>query len=88
MILQCGLALFPLALLHIVAHSLFKAHAFLASGEAVDNVASLHRPDPVAVPGAGAVARAFLWALALYIGTAIAFGFQHKSPQAMRLAPF
>jgi NAD(P)H-quinone oxidoreductase subunit 5 len=32
MILQCGLALFPLALLHIVAHSLYKAHAFLASG--------------------------------------------------------
>ncbi|MFQ3595618.1 MAG: proton-conducting transporter membrane subunit, partial [Sphingomonadaceae bacterium] len=30
MILQCGLALFPLALLHIVAHSLYKAHAFLA----------------------------------------------------------
>jgi NAD(P)H-quinone oxidoreductase subunit 5 len=29
MILQCGLALFPLALLHIVAHSLYKAHAFL-----------------------------------------------------------
>jgi hypothetical protein len=34
MILQCGLALFPLALLHIVAHSLYKAHAFLASGQA------------------------------------------------------
>jgi NAD(P)H-quinone oxidoreductase subunit 5 len=32
MIMQCGLALFPLALLHIVAHSLYKAHAFLASG--------------------------------------------------------
>ena len=35
MILQCGLALFPLALLHIVAHSLYKAHSFLASGGAV-----------------------------------------------------
>ncbi|MFX8681014.1 proton-conducting transporter membrane subunit, partial [Acinetobacter baumannii] len=32
MILECGLGLFPLALLHIVAHSLYKAHSFLASG--------------------------------------------------------
>ncbi len=33
MILQCGLALFPLALLHIIAHSLYKAHAFLSSAQ-------------------------------------------------------
>lgn len=38
MILQCGLALFPLALLHIVAHSLYKAHAFLRAGDAVREV--------------------------------------------------
>jgi NAD(P)H-quinone oxidoreductase subunit 5 len=31
MIFECGLGLFALALLHIVAHSLYKAHAFLAS---------------------------------------------------------
>ena len=41
MIMQCGLALFPLALLHIVAHSLYKAHAFLAAGTAVDVVAQI-----------------------------------------------
>ena len=35
-----GLALFPLALLHIVAHPLYKAHAFLASGGAVEQVAA------------------------------------------------
>ena len=60
MILQCGLALFPLALLHIVAHSLYKAHAFLASGSAVASVSAIRRPGPVAVPGPGAVLRAFL----------------------------
>ena len=36
MLLQCGLAAFPAALLHIVAHSLYKAHAFLSSGSVVD----------------------------------------------------
>lgn len=89
MILQCGLALFPLALLHIVAHSLYKAHAFLASGSAVEQVAAIRRPGPVAVPDGAAVGRAFLAALAIYaaIGAAFGavFGFEHKSPQALAL---
>lgn len=85
MILQCGLALFPLALLHIVAHSLYKAHAFLASGNAVDRVAQIRRPGPVAVPGVWAVARAFLAALAIYGMIGLAFGLTDKSPQAVAL---
>ena len=85
MMLECGLALFPLALLHILAHSLYKAHAFLASGGAVDDVAALRRPGPVAIPDAGAVARAFLCAIAIYAAVGSAFGFQHKSPQAIAL---
>ena len=85
MILQCGLALFPLALLHIVAHSLYKAHAFLASGTAVEKVARIRRPGPVAVPGAKAVGRAFLAALVLYAVIGAAFGFGDKSPQAVAL---
>lgn len=36
MLVQCGLGLWHLALLHLVAHSLYKAHAFLSSGTAVD----------------------------------------------------
>lgn len=35
MLLQCGLGAFGLALLHLVAHSLYKAHAFLRSGSTV-----------------------------------------------------
>ncbi len=85
MIMQCGLALFPLALLHIVAHSLYKAHAFLASGGAVERIAAARRPGPVAVPGPGAVGRAFLVALAIYCAIGLAFGLQHKSPQAIAL---
>jgi NAD(P)H-quinone oxidoreductase subunit 5 len=89
MMLQCGLALFPLALLHIVAHSLYKAHAFLASGGAVEQVAAIRRPGPIAVPDGAAVGRAFLIALAIYAGIGaafgFAFGFEHKSPQALAL---
>ncbi|MCX7323493.1 MAG: proton-conducting transporter membrane subunit [Hyphomicrobiales bacterium] len=85
MMLQCGLALFPLALLHIVAHSLYKAHSFLASGGAVERVAANRRPGAVAIPGAGAVLRAFLIALAIYGLVGVVFGFAQKSPQAIAL---
>jgi NAD(P)H-quinone oxidoreductase subunit 5 len=36
MLLQCGLGAFPVAVLHIVAHSFYKAHAFLSSGSVVE----------------------------------------------------
>ncbi|MEM9056374.1 MAG: proton-conducting transporter membrane subunit [Pseudomonadota bacterium] len=85
MIMQCGLALFPLALLHIVAHSLYKAHAFLVSGTAVDTVAGIRRPGPIAVPNGRAVVRAFALALVIYALIGFAFGFQTKSPQAVAL---
>jgi len=48
MLLQCGLGAFSIAVLHIVAHSLYKAHAFLSSGSVVD----LARAPKA--PGAGA----------------------------------
>ncbi len=85
MILQCGLTLFPIALLHIVAHSLYKAHAFLASGSAIETVASIKRPGPVAIPNAKAVGRAFLLALAIYAVIGVLFGFADKPPQALAL---
>jgi len=89
MILQCGLALFPLALLHIVAHSLYKAHAFLSSGGAVGRVAAIRRPGPVAVPSLANVGRAFALAIAIYgavyVGTGALIGFGAKSPQAVAL---
>lgn len=89
MIMQCGLALFPLALLHIVAHSLYKAHAFLSAGGAVEQVAQIRRPGPVAVPDGRAVLRAFGAALAIYALVAGSFwavaGLEDKSPQALAL---
>jgi NADH:ubiquinone oxidoreductase subunit 5 (subunit L)/multisubunit Na+/H+ antiporter MnhA subunit len=87
LLLQCGLGLWALALLHIVAHSLYKAHAFLASGGAVQAVASLKRPGPVAVPDLGAVIKSFGLALVLYGGVAAVFALVAgaKSPQALAL---
>jgi len=87
LLLQCGLGLWPLALLHIVAHSLYKAHGFLASGGAVRAVAEIRRPGPVAVPDLKAVARAFALALLLYGAVAAGFALLigPKSAQALAL---
>jgi len=85
MVMQCGLALFPLALLHIVAHSLYKAHAFLFSGEAVRNVAAIRRPGPIAVPSARNVLQAFVIATIVYGLVGAILGFDGKSVQAIAL---
>ncbi|MEZ5816992.1 MAG: NADH-quinone oxidoreductase subunit L [Hyphomicrobiaceae bacterium] len=50
MLLQCGLGAFSSALLHIVAHSLYKAHAFLSSGSVMDLARSSWSPSPGGQP--------------------------------------
>jgi NAD(P)H-quinone oxidoreductase subunit 5 len=87
MLLQCGLGLWTLALLHIVAHSLYKAHAFLSSGGAVAEVAKIRRPGPVAAPNVTAVLKSFALALVIFVAIAATFtaAFGPKSPQALAL---
>lgn len=36
MLIECALGLYTIALLHLLAHSVYKAHAFLSAGEAVN----------------------------------------------------
>lgn len=50
MLLQCGLGSFSSALLHIVAHSLYKAHAFLSSGSVMDLARASWTPSPSGQP--------------------------------------
>jgi len=38
MLMLCGFGAFPVAILHLVAHSFYKAHAFLSSGSAAEVV--------------------------------------------------
>lgn len=39
MLLQCGLGAYSIAMLHILAHSIYKAHAFLSSGSVLTQAA-------------------------------------------------
>lgn len=57
MMLQCGLGAFSAAMLHIIAHSLYKAHAFLSSGSVIKQSQSMGgAAAPVASPMATAAA--------------------------------
>ena len=50
---ECGLGLYDLALLHLVAHALYKAHAFLCSGEAVRESEQTRMLPPAQVRAGG-----------------------------------
>lgn len=60
MVLQCGLGAYGLALIHIVAHSLYKAYAFLTSGSTVGALPRVAIPLRTSAIGAGAGLSALL----------------------------
>ena len=70
MMLQIGLGAFSAALLHLVAHSLYKAHAFLSSGSAID----LQRAPGSAATGWRPHPARLLLAIGLVLATTLAAG--------------
>jgi NAD(P)H-quinone oxidoreductase subunit 5 len=70
MMLQCGLGAFSAALLHIVAHSAYKAHAFLSCGGVLDTAARMKAPA-LPAPSAGRSALAFSAAIAIGAGIVV-----------------
>lgn len=75
MLLQCGLGAFPIAVLHIVSHSLYKAHAFLSSGSVVDVARGAWVPEFGVRPRAAHVGISLAVSLGLYAGIGAAFGY-------------
>ncbi len=63
MMLECGLGAFSAAMLHILAHSLYKAHAFLSSGSVIDIARASWTPSPGGKPHP--------WRLILAIGAVL-----------------
>lgn len=82
MMLQCGLGAFSAAMLHIVAHSLYKAHAFLSSGNVMnERVAMSSSPAPIRGQLTQLVAFTLTVAitLGLYLGLASLTGMSPES---------
>lgn len=82
MLLECGLGLYPLALLHILAHGLYKAKAFLWASNAVNAVTAQRRLGPVAAPGPRAILAAMAIALAAYGLADLLMGAAERPAQA------
>ncbi len=76
MMMQCGLGAFALAALHLIAHSLYKAHAFLDSGEAISQKAplSLTSPSRTSKHAIAGLALALLFGVLISIGGGLCFG--------------
>ncbi|MEO8545869.1 MAG: NADH-quinone oxidoreductase subunit L [Burkholderiaceae bacterium] len=83
MLMQCGLGLHTLALLHLVAHSLYKAYAFLAAGGAVEQN-RLQQMTPPA-PALGTLARGLgaLIGMAVVTAAALAWSLSPASEPAL-----
>lgn len=73
MMMECGLGAFPAALLHIIGHSLYKAHAFLSSGSVIDLARAAWTPGPGGKPHPAREAVSVM--LLLAAATAIGFAF-------------
>lgn len=71
MMLQCGLGAYAAALLHIVAHSLYKTHAFLSCGSVVNSASRSDTPKTSELgrlSGWQAIAIALFVAAGIYAG--------------------
>ncbi len=83
MMLQCGFGAFSIALPHIIAHSLYKAHAFLSSGSVVEISRSAWKPDEQIRPHLGRMFTSLALALAVYALIGGPFGVFAGEPAAV-----
>ncbi len=74
MMLECGLGAFSAALLHILAHSLYKAHAFLSSGSVIDIARGSWTPSIVGKPHPARLIIAIAAVLLLTLAISRVFG--------------
>ena len=83
MLLVCGLGVYPAAILHLVAHSFYKAHAFLSSGSAVESAVAGRVAVPKRLRSAGRLFASLALAAAIYFGLAGAFGVEPANDTAL-----
>jgi NAD(P)H-quinone oxidoreductase subunit 5 len=83
MMLECGLGAFGLAVLHLFAHALYKAHAFLSSGSIVSMAKSAWTPTEKPNGRPLTLVAAFLTAIALTLGCAWILGVDYRHELAL-----
>lgn len=74
MLLVCGMGVYPAAILHLVAHSFYKAHAFLSSGSVVDEAQADKMSLPPRLGNPWRVLGSLILAVGIYGGFALLWG--------------
>lgn len=70
----CGTGAYSAAVLHIVAHSFYKAHSFLSSGSSVDLIRSKRIVTPQRLRNPLLIVLGVIITFAIYTGVAVLFG--------------
>jgi NAD(P)H-quinone oxidoreductase subunit 5 len=83
MLVECGLGAYPLALLHLAAHGLYKAHAFLGSGSTVSKTLRRGLAHAAGTPTVLQWIVALLAAIALVSGAGILLGLDPASEPSL-----
>lgn len=73
-LMMCGFSLFPAAMLHLVAHSFYKAHSFLASGGVIESVQSSKVISAIRRGNPFRIVVGIVFACILYAGFAALWG--------------
>lgn len=76
MLMQCGLGAFEMAMLHLLAHSLYKAHAFLGAGGTVRQTMVQRLAPRAAAPGGVALAFGAIASFGMAALAAFAWGIE------------
>jgi NAD(P)H-quinone oxidoreductase subunit 5 len=74
MLMVCGMGFYPAALLHLVAHSFYKAHAFLSTGSVIDEARAHGVQLPQRLGRLDRIATSALVAVSLYLPLALLWG--------------
>ncbi len=67
-LLVCGLGVYPAAMLHLVAHSFYKAHSFLSSGSIIDSLRASKVKKAERSGSPWRIALGFILAMVVYTG--------------------
>lgn len=79
MLMVCGMGAYAAALLHLVAHSFYKAHAFLSSGSVIDEARAAKVPLPQRLGRPSRVLASLGVAIAMYLPLAWLWGMDPTS---------
>jgi NAD(P)H-quinone oxidoreductase subunit 5 len=77
-LMVCGLGIYSAALLHLVAHSFYKAHAFLSSGSVIDRVRTKNTANFIRKGSIGRMSLGIIAAAVIFASISWVFGFQES----------